>query len=115
MQPLACLAFRDYFSCYDSNESTSTIEWGISIVNPQDRFSKKLARQIAIGRMVESPCIIKANFYDKAPNISNLITEIMSNLSVNKEMPKRITRRASKILKSLHKLQNDCNQTISSY
>ncbi len=89
--PIGCIAFRDV---YDANDHLY-VEYGISVRNPSDAWNRSLARQIAIGRMIEQPFRIASipNW-----NISRIIEEINVDLSTRK-VPTRIRREVSKSCK----------------
>ena len=37
------------------DEDSRTVSYGYSVLNPTDRFNRKLGRQLALGRMLEQP------------------------------------------------------------
>lgn len=46
--PVGCIAFQ-------VNRTNNTISYQLSVLNPVDDFKRKLARHLALGRMVETP------------------------------------------------------------
>ena len=86
--PVGCVAFRDVYG----KDTLIHVEYGFSVHNPSDTWNRKLARQIAIGRMVESPFRIKG---DPTWNISRTIQEVVMDIS-RQNVPKRIKREASR-------------------
>lgn len=91
--PVACLAFRDTFS----NDNRCYVEYGYSVHNPADNWNRKLARQIAIGRMIESPIRIEGN---PDWNINNLIERILDDLQ-GRNIPKRLLKQVNRNLLEL--------------
>lgn len=89
--PVGCLAFRDVYGSDDE----IFVEYGFSVHNPSDNWNRKLARQLAIGRMIESPyrLVSGPNW-----NISRMIEEILRDLP-NRNVPKRMLREAERSLK----------------
>jgi hypothetical protein len=95
MFPIACIAFHDQ---YDISGKYGTINYAFSVTHPKDNFDRKLARQIAIGRLVENPRKIEIPVGDELPNLNGIINEIMTDLSWGKDnVPKRIMKRAWQI------------------
>ncbi len=86
--PVACLAFRDVFD----TPYCGYIDYGISIHHPDDVWNRKLARQIAIGRMVESPFRIENIVAHDDWNISRVIAEILLDIKNNRSVPRRLMR-----------------------
>jgi len=90
--PVGCLAFRDV---YYEDTGEFHVEYGFSAHNPSDIWNRKLARQIAIGRMVENPFTLPGN---SKWNISKMIEVILQDLP-NRNAPKRLLREAARSLK----------------
>lgn len=96
-QPVGCLAIKtgpDFSAPFVAREKNNqlVIAYQVSALNPVDRFDRAFARQIALGRAVESPFIIKA----KASTMHEISTAVMKHLVSNKSTPAR-TRRAAKL------------------
>lgn len=49
--PVACLATN----VITNEDSTRTVHFNISMYNPKDKFSKKIAKDIALQRLINSP------------------------------------------------------------
>lgn len=96
MRPMACVAFSDKISA-----DTQQLEYGISVLHPKDQFNRKIARQLAIGRLIESPKKIAVQlFADNVKlNLNHLIDEILNDVYLSRaDMPKRLRVRAAEIL-----------------
>lgn len=89
--PIGCIAFRDVFGPNDE----IYVEYGFSVRNPSDSWNRSLARQIAIGRMIEQPFRIAS---DPDWNVTRIIEEINLDLPTRK-VPTRVRREVSKSLK----------------
>ena len=89
--PIGCIAFRDV---YGPNDETY-VEYGFSVRNPSDSWNRSLARQIAIGRMIEQPFRINSN---PNWNVTRIIEEINFDLPA-RPVPTRVKREVSKISK----------------
>lgn len=74
--PIGCIAMCKF---------SDRIEYQVSTLNPRDRFDRRLARQLALGRLVENPI--------KLPNATQKLDEayrfIMTDIKNNEDMPKR--------------------------
>lgn len=82
-QPVGCLAIK-------LNSTTSSLNYQLSVLNPSDKFNRKLAREIALGRLVNAPVELKC-----ADNSMHFITlQIMNDLSKNAKAPARAVRAA---------------------
>lgn len=51
-QPVGCLAI-------ETNPDKMTVTYQMSVLHPTDRFNRKTARQLALGRMMEDPITLK--------------------------------------------------------
>jgi hypothetical protein len=64
------------------NKENCMITYQVSVQNPQDRFNRKLARQIAIGRLIENPLTILASDNDLA-GTRNITIAVMESIANN--------------------------------
>lgn len=85
-QPVGCLAFS-------LSKDKKTIRYQLSVLNPVDRFERSLARQIALGRLVEGP--IKIHNISGAESGTDVVFEIMNDLIGRSDLPNR-ARKAAK-------------------
>jgi purine nucleoside permease len=87
---VGCIAIKENLA--HKGAKTMVVEYRVSTVNPSDSFDKDVARQLAIGRLVEAPYTVRvkagANLYE----ISNVI---MADITADSTAPSR-TRRAAK-------------------
>jgi hypothetical protein len=66
--------------------------FNISVQNPADTFNRKLARQLAIGRMIESPMTVALK---KDATMHDVTAAVMLSIRANKDLPKRAVQAAS--------------------
>lgn len=81
---IGCLAIR-------LNRSAGTVEYNLSVLNPLDRFDRAVARQLAIGRLVEKPFALPI---EKQWGMNEISVAVMTHLEKNKLAPKRAQRSA---------------------
>lgn len=67
----------------------------ISVLNPSDRFDRKLARAIAKGRLLENPHHIEL---PTVPSMHEVTERIMRSILVNKDAPTRARKAAQRWL-----------------
>lgn len=97
-QPVGCVALA-------VDPGTAQLQYGVSILNPQDRFDRKMARQLAIGRLVEKPRI--TNMHRNGGELSrhDVTTIVMKDLVANsRQVPTRGVKAAKLWLKSTETL-----------
>jgi hypothetical protein len=83
-QPVGCIAIR-------LNPRTQFVEYGVSVLNPVDKFDRKVARQLALGRLVEAP---ETLLVPRNPTIHVISLAVMRDLSTRKLVPGRAARAA---------------------
>lgn len=88
--PIGCIAMRRF---------ENRIEYQISTLNPKDRFDRRLARQLALGRLIENPIKV----FSVTPKLDGTYKIIMEHIRLNDEMPKRAKVAATKWLKDIKK------------
>jgi len=95
-KPIACLAIA-------IERSMSIIGWQISTLNPEDNLVKSMGRELAIGRLVSRPYLIKGIPADIT--LHDITALVMADVSVSKEIPTRAIRAAKRWLntKPTHK------------
>ena len=89
-QPVGCIAFSFDRS---SGKHSFKISYQVSVLNPHDQFDRALARQIAIGRLVENPITLKA---DRDVNMHDISFMIMDHIvcEANNILPSRAVKSA---------------------
>jgi hypothetical protein len=90
---IGCVAF-------DSSKTSSVLKYQVSIQNPRDKFSRSLARQIALGRLIESPFSLDAV---QEGTIHDVVSKIMKDITQTegtKTFPARAVSAAKLWLKS---------------
>lgn len=87
-QPIGCIAV-DYIH--------GRLEYGLSVLNPKDKFDRRLARSIAIGRWgTNSSCNHIPFVKDDSFNMHLVSSTVMKHLIANKAAPAR-ARKAAKL------------------
>lgn len=84
--PVGCIAIA-------LNKATSTVQYQVSVLNPSDQFNRAIARQLAIGRLVENPITITVRQDANRDEISFAIMEHIV-LSGNDRLPSRAVKAA---------------------
>lgn len=88
-QPVGCLAIG-------LTRSQRTAKYQVSVLNPIDKFDRGLARQIALGRLVESPFTVLLS--GATVDIHSISKEVMTHLSQNGDVPARANKAARRWL-----------------
>ena len=83
--PIGCLAIQ-------IDRKRSVLSYGFSVLNPADKFDRKVARQLALGRLLESPVSIAPIKADA--NMHEITRSVMKSLIVNRKTPARAVRAA---------------------
>ena len=89
-RPVGCIAIS-------SSKNERDFNYQISVQNPKDKFSKPLARQLALGRLEESPIEIKNVSHE---NIHDISRAVMKDILNSKNMPARAIKSAKNWLKN---------------
>ena len=87
-QPVGCLAIR-------INPRTKFVEYQLSVLNPVDAFDRALARQLASGRLTESPITLRV---PANPSMFDISVAVMRDLSNTKSAPSRARKAAKRWL-----------------
>lgn len=90
---IGCVAF-------DSSKTSETLRYQVSVHNPRDKFSRSLARQIALGRLVESPFVLESV---QDGTIHDVVAKIMKDIvesGADKTFPARAIGAAKLWLKN---------------
>jgi len=92
--PVGCVAIR-------LSESRRLAIYQLSVLNPADRFNRSVARQLALGRMVEAPLTARLP-YDANGNVSkHTITEaVFRNIQDDHRAPARARKAARSWLRA---------------
>lgn len=88
-QPVGCLAI----SQIKNNQSTCYVSYNLSVLNPSDNFNRKVARNIAIGRLEKNPDTYKAFVLQNA-NMHMITRSVMADIMNNKAIPNRAIKAA---------------------
>ena len=77
---------------YSLSPKRTKIRYQLSVLNPVDKFERSLARQIALGRLIEDRFVIPGMTGTEPQNV--LVANIMKNILVNDEVPTRAKKAA---------------------
>jgi hypothetical protein len=68
--PVGCVAIK-------LNSSGTRVSYQVSVLNPRDRFSRTVARQLALGRLTEAPfTVVLAN----SPTMYDITLAVMTDI-----------------------------------
>ena len=84
-QPVGCLVIS-------VSQKTNKVRYQFSVRNPVDHFKRDLARQIALGRLIEKPIV--AGKTGSNDDWDSIVRMVMENLSANEEAPTRAIKAA---------------------
>jgi hypothetical protein len=86
-QPVGCVAIKVIKS------DKPLVVYGVSTLNPQDNFNRAVARQLALGRIIETP---NSFLTRNNPSMHNITEGVMLDIAVNYKLPNR-ARQAAKL------------------
>lgn len=89
-RPVGCLAIRLI-------RSRGVAEYNLSVQNPVDNFERAMGRQLAIGRMVESPLSVRIS---KSADMHQVSHAVMNDIVATKGAPTRAVKAAQQWLKN---------------
>lgn len=82
--PVGCLAIQ-------LNRSNGTASYQLSVLNPRDRFNRAVARQLALGRLLEEP--LKVSVHSEA-TMHDISEAVMKDIVAYKDAPARAVKSA---------------------
>jgi hypothetical protein len=85
-RPVGCVAIS-------LDRRNHRLNYGISVLNPADKFDRKLARQLAIGRLVEVPFMVALK-RDEELNMHVISERVMKHVAYGAGAPSRAVRAA---------------------
>ena len=85
--PVACVAMK--------LSKSGEVTYAVSTQHPKDRFNRKVARELALGRLVSKPETVKVN----TVSMHEVSRAVVSNLLVKDSTPTRTYMAAKKWLK----------------
>ena len=71
--PVGCIAIS-------VDRNSSSVQYQLSVLNPQDNFDRAVARQLAIGRLVEDPISVRIR---KNANMHDISLAVMDDIAYN--------------------------------
>lgn len=90
-QPVGCIAIKVHRDAGTDRGTLLTYQY--SVLNPQDRFNRALARQLALGRLVESPFTARTLLN---PSMYEINLAVMKDIARDSDAPTR-ARNAAKL------------------
>lgn len=87
---VGCIAIVEHPA--PSGEHFALVEYRVSVRNPSDQFDKDVARQLALGRLVEAPYTVRVPSH---PNMHEISRAIMKDIARDHTAPSR-ARNAAK-------------------
>ena len=85
--PVGCLAIQaDHKEC--------VLRYGVSVLYPADKFDRKVARQLALGRLMEAPVTVRVIREDL--NMHDITRSVMRSLVLDRKAPARAIRAAKR-------------------
>lgn len=96
--PIGCLAMH--------LNGDGEVSYQVSTLNPVDSFNRKLARQLALGRLLEFPITIST----KGRSVHDITKDVLRDLIKDKSFPSRTRSAATRWLNSSKRTicDNDC-------
>ncbi|HEY5267567.1 MAG TPA: hypothetical protein VII94_00330 [Candidatus Saccharimonadales bacterium] len=91
-KPVGCLAIK-----VSQRAGPRYLSYQHSVLNPRDQFNRELARQLALGRLVECPVFIRVTGTLTMKQITELV---MLNIAQDKHAPGRARKAAKCWLKA---------------
>jgi hypothetical protein len=82
--PVGCLAIQ-------MNRHDSVISYQLSVLNPSDRFNRAVARQLALGRLLEEPLKVKLS---REATMHDISEAVMRDILAYKDAPSRAIKAA---------------------
>ncbi len=90
-QPVGCIAIR---LSRDSGElHWDQVEYEVSVLNPLDKFDRAVARQLALGRMLDNPSVVRVPVN---PTMYEISCAVMKGIARDSYFPSR-ARKAARI------------------
>lgn len=90
--PVGCLALKF---------NNGSVDYQVSTLNPVDRFNRPVARQLALGRLLEAPITITTN----NSNIHDVVRSVMNHVINNKTVPNRTRKAAANWMRNANNLK----------
>lgn len=91
--PVGCIAI-DLSEPTEGENPTRQIRYQVSVLNPSDKFDRKVARQLAKGRLVESPLVIPRVKSDI--DMTGVTEQVMLDIAWREELPSRARKAAAR-------------------
>lgn len=79
------------------NDFYDLVEYRVSVVNPLDRFDRELARQLALGRVLEAPFMVRVPIN---PTMFEISRAVMKDIARDSGAPSRARRAARNWLRN---------------
>jgi hypothetical protein len=93
-QPVGCLAIAPISLLVGSNGAfANKVSYHLSVLNPADKFDRKLAREIATGRLLKNPECHTVPVPENA-DMHMVTRSVMADIMDNKSIPTRAVKAA---------------------
>lgn len=89
-QPVGCVAIR-------VSQSQRLATYQLSVLNPADRFNRAVARQLALGRLVEAPFTVRL---PSLPSMHDITEAVFTDIESDRQTPSRARRAARQWLRN---------------
>lgn len=86
---VGCIAIVEHPA--QDGDRYALVEYRLSVRNPEDQFDKDVARQLALGRLVEAPFTVRVAAH---PNMHEVGAAVMKDISRDSNAPSRARRAA---------------------
>ncbi len=95
-QPVGCLAISPISS---NGQLGHKVSYHLSVLNPSDKFDRKIAKSIAVGRLEKNPDCHALPVSENA-DMHTITRSVMADIASNKSMPSRAVKAAKRWLLS---------------
>lgn len=86
------------------------INYQLSVLNPSDEFNRSMARQLAIGRIIEKPISVKSVLCNSASSTHDVICDVMYDIENNPNLPNRSRNAAQAWLTQNNSIEISSNE-----
>lgn len=95
-QPVGCVAIKIKTSV-GRYGGTTLVTYQMSVLNPLDKFDRRMARQLALGRLTEAPLTTTIDY--PSPSRTEISRAVMEDIKHDPSAPTRARKAAKQWLK----------------
>jgi hypothetical protein len=88
-QPVGCVAIKLHQS--GGSFRSDYVTYQVSVLHPQDRFNRAMARQLALGKLIEAPFVAMV---PRDPSRHEITTAVFQNICEDTQAPNRARKAA---------------------